>query len=130
MRFGKGDIILNFPSMSVVRNLPNSESYPSLSTFVGDTDWINLESLTLDKFLDYFLDKMRKHRREVHSVRVNGAGKNRLFDLVFATNSKGMNNSLQDLSKRLDEIKTKTIKGLYKVVAEGQSQLSFFPTAS
>lgn len=123
MKFGKGDIILNFPSMSVNRNLPNEESYPSLSTFVGDTNWIGMEPLTLDAFLKYFLDKMRQYRREVHSVRVNGAGRNRLFDLVFATDSKGMNNSLQDLSRRLDGIETETIEGLQEVALGKQKQL-------
>jgi|WetSurMetagenome_2_1015567.scaffolds.fasta_scaffold98544_3 three-Cys-motif partner protein len=42
MRFGKGDIILNFPSHSIVRNLPTKTSagaVTSLSKFVGDSDW-------------------------------------------------------------------------------------------
>jgi three-Cys-motif partner protein len=123
MMFGKGDIILNFPSMSVNRNLPNRESYTSLSTFVGDTNWIDMNNLTFDNFLDYFMDKMRLFRREVHSVRVNGAGKNRLFDLVFATDSQGINNSLQDLSRRLDGMETETIEGLQQVALGKQKQL-------
>lgn len=126
MMFGKGDIIFNFPSMSVNRNLPNKESYPSLSTFVGDKKWVNMSPLTLDSFLEYFLNKMRLYRKEVHSVRVNGAGKNRLFDLVFATNSKGMNNSLQDLNSRLDGMQTETIEGLQQVALGKQKQLAGF----
>ena len=128
MRFGKGDVILNFPSHSVVRNLPTRTSagaVASLSTFVGSSDWAS-QLMSLDDFLDFFKAKMRMHRREVHSITLFGDGRKRLFDLVFATNSAGMNNSLQDLSKRLDKIKTKTIKGLSEVANEKQKQLSGF----
>jgi hypothetical protein len=69
---------------------------------------------------------MQLYRSEVQSITLYGDGRKRLFDLVFATNSKGMNNSLQDLSRRLDKIKTKTIKGLSEVANEKQKQLSGF----
>lgn len=50
----------------------------------------------------------------------------RLLDWVFATNSKGMNNSIQDPSKRLDK-KTKAIKGLSEVANENKNnQLLFY----
>jgi three-Cys-motif partner protein len=128
MRFGTGDIILNFPSHSVVRNLPTKTSagaVASLSTFVGDSNWAS-QLMSLDDFLEYFKAKMQLYRSEVQSITLYGDGRKRLFDLVFATNSKGMNNSLQDLSRRLDKIKTKTIKGLSEVANEKQKQLSGF----
>jgi hypothetical protein len=34
-----------------------------------------------------------------------------------------MKNALEDLKKRLNAIRTKDIKGLYSVVAEGQMQI-------
>lgn len=126
MKFGKGDIIFNFPSMSVKRNLPNRESYPSLSTFIGDTSWIRKNPLTLDTFLEHFTDKMKRYRKYVYNIGVNSTGRNRLFDLIFATNSWGMNNSLQDLSRRLDNIETQTIEGLQEVALGKQKQLVSF----
>lgn len=128
VRYAKTNLILNFPSHSVVRNLPTKTSagaVASLSTFVGYSDWAS-QLMSLDDFLEYFKAKMRMYRREVHSITLYGDGRKRLFDLVFATNSAGMNNSLQDLSKRLDKIKTKTIKGLSEVANEKQKQLSGF----
>lgn len=126
MNYGIGDIILNFPTMSINRNITKQDSIPSVSLFVGDDVWTTLQPLNIDTFLEYFKEKMRKYRKEVHSLTVNGDGNNRLFDLVFATNSIGMNNSLEDLRKRLNGITTKTIKGLYSVVAEGQRQMFDF----
>jgi hypothetical protein len=66
---------------------------------------------------------MNRFRREVHSMEIKGDKNNRLFDLVFATNSRGMKNALEDLKERLNAIRTKDIKGLYSVVAEGQMQM-------
>jgi hypothetical protein len=37
-----------------------------------------------------------------------------------------MNNALSDLSEKLDAFNTKTIKGLYSVVAKGQTQMQDF----
>jgi|WetSurMetagenome_2_1015567.scaffolds.fasta_scaffold98544_2 hypothetical protein len=82
--------------------------------------------MSLDDFLTYFKAKMQRYRREVHSITLHGDGRKRLFDLVFATDSIGMNNSMQDLNKRLEKIKTKTIKGLSEVANEKQRQLNVF----
>ena len=123
MQYGIGDIILNFPTMSVNRNLHIEESAPSVATFVGDEDWQDLYPLNIDTFLGYFMGKLRRYRSEVHSLTINGDGNHRLFDLIFITNSMGMKNSLDDLKERLDTITTKNIRGLYSVVAEGQRQI-------
>jgi len=123
MRYGKGDIILNFPTMSLIRNITKVESRNSVSEFIGDGEWTRLDPLDIDNVLDHFKSKMNRYRREVHSLEVKGDKNNRLFDLVFATNSKGMKNALEDLKKRLDEISTDYIKALYSVVAEGQKQI-------
>lgn len=123
MKYGKGDIILNFPTMSVNRNLGNIDCITSLSEFIGDKDWLDTARHGVDRVLNYFKQKMRMYRSEVDSIEVKGEKNNRLYDLVFATNSKGMKNVLTDLKKKLDAIRTKDIKGLYSVVAEGQMQM-------
>ena len=126
MRFGTGDIILNFPTMSLNRNITKIESRQSVSEFIGDEKWTHLSNLNIDNVLEHFKAKMNRYRRRVHSLTVEGDRNNRLFDLVFATNSRGMKNALDDLSTKLDAINTKTIKGLYSVVAQGQFQMSSF----
>jgi three-Cys-motif partner protein len=126
MKYGKGDIILNFPTMSLIRNITKPESIPSVSEFIGDRVWTNLNPLNIDTVLDYFKNKMKRYRTEVHSLKVKDEKNHRLFDLVFATNSKGMNNALEDLKNKLDAINTKDIRGLYSVVAEGQTQMGDF----
>jgi hypothetical protein len=79
--------------------------------------------LNADNFLAHFKRRISVYRSEVDSLEVKDDKNHRLFDLVFATNSRGMKNALNDLKKRLDAIHTKDIKGLYSVVAEGQMQL-------
>jgi three-Cys-motif partner protein len=127
MSYGKGDIILNFPTMGLTRNLNNAECRRSISAFVGDDFWIEeIGQLNIDSFLDYFLSKMKRFRSEVHSLKVKDERNHRLFDLVFATGSTGMNNALADLTEKLDAFNTKTIKGIYSVVAKGQTQMQDF----
>jgi three-Cys-motif partner protein len=126
MRYGIGDIILNFPTMSLIRNITKAESEQSVSNFIGDEDWAQLNPLNINTVLKYFKSKMNRFRREVHTIEVKGDMNNRLFDLVFATNSRGMKNALEDLKERLNAIRTKDIKGLYSVVAEGQMQMKDF----
>jgi three-Cys-motif partner protein len=126
MKYGIGDIILNFPTMGLTRNITKVKSRQSVSDFIGDEDWIQLNPLNIDTVLEYFKSKMNRYRREVHSITVKGDRNNRLFDLVFATNSRGMKNALADLTKKLNAIRTKDIKGLYSVVAEGQMQMKDF----
>jgi three-Cys-motif partner protein len=124
MKHGKGDIILNFPTMSITRNLWNKECISSISEFIGDTQWASLSSVNIDRVLARFKNHIRLFRSEVESLEVRDELNHRLFDLVFATNSKGMKNVVDDLKKKLDAINTKTIKGLYSVVARGQVQMS------
>ena len=94
-----------------------------IDALFGDREWLQLDLNNADDALEYFKQKIRKYRSEVDSIEVKGEKNNRLYDLVFATNSKGMSNVLTDLKKRLDAIRTKDIKGLYSVVAEGQMQM-------
>jgi three-Cys-motif partner protein len=126
MKHGKGDIILNFPTMSITRNLGIEECIPSLSDFFGDELWTNLSTVNTDNVLEHFKRKIRQYRSEVDSLEVRDDLNHRLFDLIFATNSQGMKNVVDDLKKKLDSIHTKDIKGLYSVVAQGQKQMKDF----
>ena len=126
MKHGKGDLILNFPTMSITRNLGIKECVPSLSEFIGDEVWTNLTTVNIDTVLEHFKRNIRHYRDQVDSLEVRDDLNHRLFDLIFATNSQGMKNVVDDLKKKLDAITTKDIKGLYSVVALGQKQIGDF----
>ena len=119
--YGKGDIILNFPTMGINRNLKNPECAPALSEFFGDADWRDCD---IEEAFDNYKFCISELRAFVDSLEVRDEQHHRLYDLVFATNSKGMRNALVDLKIRLDKIQTKTIRGLYAVAAEGQKQMT------
>lgn len=121
LRHGKGDIILNFPTMGINRNLKNPECAPALSEFFGDANW---KVRDIDEALENYKFRLSQSRKYVDNLEVKDEQQRRLYDLVFATNSQGMRNALTDLKRRLDKIQTKTIRGLYAVVAEGQKQLT------
>jgi len=126
MKHGKGDIILNFPTMSITRNLGNADCLKSLSEFFGDDQWSTLSIVNTDTVLEHFKQNIRKYRNNVDSLEVRDETNHRLFDLVFATSSTGMNNVVASLKKKLDAIRTKDIKGLYAVVAQKQKQMKDF----
>jgi three-Cys-motif partner protein len=126
MNHGKGDIILNFPTMSITRNLGIEGCIPSISEFIGDDKWTNLFEINTDTVLKHFKQNLGLHRSSVDSLEVRDNYNHRLFDLIFATNSQGMKNVVDDLKKKLDAITTKDIKGLYSVVAKGQKQMKDF----
>jgi three-Cys-motif partner protein len=119
---GKGDIILNFPTMAINRNLEIPESAKSLTEFIGDDEWQGIKT-DIDAVIEHFKGNISKYRSQVDSLTVKDEQNRRLYDLIFATNSLGMKNALDDLKKRLNQIKTRDIRGLYAVVAEGQKQL-------
>jgi three-Cys-motif partner protein len=125
MTHGKGDIILNFPTMGVSRNSVIPECATTLTDFMGDDEWIDMSDNT-DEMLMHFKENMARYRSQVDSLEVKDEQNRRLYDLIFATNSIGMKNALDDLKNRLNKIQTKDIRGLYAVVAEGQKQLPDF----
>ena len=112
--------------MSITRNLGIQECIPSLSDFIGDKLWTNLTIVNIDTVLEHFKRNIRRYRSEVESLEIRDDLNHRLFDLIFATNSQGMKNVVDDLKKKLDAIHTKDIKGLYSVVAQGQKQMKDF----
>jgi three-Cys-motif partner protein len=126
LKHGKGDIILNFPTMSITRNLGIENCIPSLSDFIGDDQWTNFTVVNTDNVLEHFKQHIRQYRSAVDSLEIRDDLNHRLFDLIFATNSQGMKNVVDDLKKKLDAINTKDIKGLYSVVAQGQKQMKDF----
>jgi three-Cys-motif partner protein len=123
---GKGDVILNFPTMPITRNLRVPESENALTDFFGDDLWRQVEP-NAEAILGYFMRKMSVHRSQVESLPVKDEQNRRLYDLIFATGSKGMKNALVDLKNRLSRIQTKDIRGLYSVVVGDQKQLADFP---
>lgn len=99
--------------MGVSRNLPIPECVPVLTEFLGDFKWIgkNVEEV----FNDY-KRRIACYRHDVDSIEVLDEHNHRLYDLVFTTSSVGMKNALNDLEERLNQIKTKDIRGFYEVV--------------
>jgi len=57
LEHGKGDIILNFPTMAINRNLGKPESENSLTEFIGDAGWLNVRT-DIDAVLEYFKGKI------------------------------------------------------------------------
>jgi len=110
LKHGKGDIILNFPTMSITRNLGIENCIPSLSDFIGDDQWTNFTVVNTDNVLEHFKQHIRQYRSAVDSLEIRDDLNHRLFDLIFATNSQGMKNVVDDLKKKLDAINTKASK--------------------
>jgi three-Cys-motif partner protein len=103
---GKGDIILNFPTMAILRNLRVPESESALDDYFGDGLWCQVEP-NAEEILGYFMRKILFYRNEVDSLPVKDEQNRRLYDLIFATGSRGMRNVLGDLKNRLNSIKTR-----------------------
>jgi three-Cys-motif partner protein len=122
---GIGDLIINFPTMAIVRNLQVQESESAITDFIGDHSWPQVEP-NAEAILAYFRSKISLYRSEVDSLPVRDEQHRRLYDLIFATNSQGMKNALDDLKNRLSKIKTKDIRGLYQVATGDQAQLTGF----
>jgi three-Cys-motif partner protein len=125
MVHGTGDIILNFPTMGINRCLMISECTSTLTDFFGDESWADFGN-NIDEILNHFKNNITRYRSQVESLEVKDEQNRRLYDLIFATNSQGMKNVLDDLKDKLNKIQTKDIRGLYAVVAEGQKQLPDF----
>lgn len=121
----RGDLIINFPTMAIVRNLRVPESESAITDFIGDSSWPQIEP-NAEAILRYFESKISLHRSKVDSLPVKDEQGHRLYDLIFATGSQGMKNVLDDLKNRLNKIKTKDIRGLYSVVTGDQAQLTGF----
>ncbi len=121
LRHGRGDLILNFPTMGINRNMSISDCAPAINEFFGDDGWRDGD---IADALEYFKGNISDHRVFVDSIEVRDEQRHRLYDLVFATGSTGMKNALDDLKARLNKIQTKDIQGLYAVVAEGQKQIT------
>ena len=119
---GKGDIVLNFPTMGINRNMPILEHAQSLTEFFGDED--SWKDCTVEEALENYMLKISERKAFVESIEVRDEMQHRLYDLIFATGSQGMKNVFDDLKNRLNQIKTKTIRGLYEVATERQKQLT------
>jgi three-Cys-motif partner protein len=124
---GRGDIILNFPTSGIVRNFAIEKSENALNEFFGDKQWRNV-SPSAEDLLEYYKRKIAcvGYSRVVDNLPVYDELNHRLYDLVFATGSTGMNNALADLKNRLAGIKTKDIREIHKVIAGPQRQLLGF----
>lgn len=128
---GKGDLILNFPTLGVIRNLNLTQSESALAAFFGDKEWKNV--VNPDNLVEYYKNKIavvKGFGTTVDSLPVTDELNHRLYDLIFATGSKGMSNVIRDMKKRLDRIKTKDFRQIHKVMADGtQSQLTKYQSS-
>jgi three-Cys-motif partner protein len=124
----KGDIILNFPTAGIIRNLDIDKSRQTLTDFFGDDQWIEINR-TSDDLIQYYMNRIAyagDYRRSVDNLPVTDELNHRLYDLIFATGSKGMNNALADLKSRLERIKTRDFREIHRVLAGPQTQLTGF----
>jgi three-Cys-motif partner protein len=124
---GRGDLILNFPTLGLIRNfsLPKSES--TLTAFFGDAKWKNVDP-NPDNLVEYYKNRIAVvgYGRTIDNLPVMDELNHRLYDLIFATGSRGMSNVIRDLKRRLDGIKTKDLKHINEVIVGPQSQLTSF----
>ena len=128
LTYGKGDLLLNFPTSGLIRNFNLPKSETALTAFFGDTEWKN-ETPNPGTLVEYYKNKIAVvggFRRTVDNLPVMDELNHRLYDLIFATGSTGMSNVIKDLKKHLDAIKTKDIRQINDVIAGPQSQLTSF----
>lgn len=128
----RGDMILTFPTQGIIRNFQMAKRDSKLgklfSTFFGNDEWKDITPNS-DSIVEYYKRKISRINgltRSVDSLQVRDELNHRLYDLIFATGSKGMHNVMQDLKIRLDKIKTKDIRAIYQVIADSQTQLTNF----
>lgn len=120
---GKGDIILNFPTSGIIRNANIDWSERALTDFFGDDSWCEINPNS-DDLIKHYMNKIAGYRKVVDNMPVVDELNHRLYDLIFATDSKGMNNVLADLKAKLERIKTKDIRNILQVIAGPQQQLT------
>jgi len=132
----KGDLIITFPTQGIIRNFQMAKQNEKLgslfSAFFGDDKWKNVAA-SADIIVDYYKRKISQTgsmRRSVDSFTVRDESNRRLYDLIFATGSRGMANVMRDLKIRLDRIKTKDIRAINQVIAESQTQITNFSQSS
>ena len=116
LKRSKGDLILNFPTSGIIRNLTNPECADVLTGFFGDDTWHGLKNT--DGVLQYFMNKIslisvEGRTRTVDYLPVFDEYNHRLYDLIFATGSAGMKNALDDLKNRLAKIKTRDFREIH-----------------
>jgi three-Cys-motif partner protein len=126
---GKGDLILNFPTLGIIRNFNQSKSESALTAFFGDIRWKNVVP-NPDNLIEYYKSKISAVKgfgTRVDNLPVTDELRHRLYDLIFATGSRGMSNVIRDLKKHLDKIQTKDLRQIHEVMGAGtQSQLTRF----
>lgn len=120
---GKGDIILNFPTLGITRNIPLERSKRKLTDFFGDKSWREIPPNS-DDLIQSYMNKIAGYRKVVANMPVVDELNHRLYDLIFATNSNGMNNVLSDMKAKLERIKTKDFRNILQVIAGPQQQLT------
>jgi three-Cys-motif partner protein len=125
----RGDAIINFPTMGIVRNLPNAKRNQkfgeTFTMFFGDQGWKDIGP-DPDDAVEYYMMKIAqasKFPKKVDSLSIRDESSKRLYDLIFVTGSTGMFNALQDLKARLEPIRTKDIRIMKQVLADSQTQL-------
>ena len=129
---GKGDIILNFPTSGIIRNFGQTKSERALTDFFGNNVWKEMNP-TADNLVEYYKNRIAVadgFRRTVDSLPVTDESNHRLYDLIFATGSRGMSNVMADMKTKLNKIKTKDFREIYRVIAGSQRQLTGFQEES
>ncbi len=119
----KGDIILNFPTSGINRNLNQTKSRNAITEFFGDNEWCEIDQ-NMDNLVEHFMKKISRFRKVVDCIPVIDEGNHRLYDLIFATNSEGMKNVLFDLKNRLERYSTKDFRNIHSVTTDGQQQIT------
>lgn len=118
---GKGDIILNFPTMGILRNINKNESKDTINNFYGDSSWQDINP-SADDLIKHYMSKIAGYNKAVDFISVINETNTRLYDIIFITGSKGMKNVLSDLKIRLQRLRTKDFKNTFKTLKDPQQQ--------
>jgi len=133
LTYCKGDMILTFPTVGIVRNLNIAKHNRKMGRlffdFFGENGWRDVAS-NADSIVEYYkarVSRTNELKRSVDSLSVRDESNHRLYDIIFATGSTGMRNAMKDMKKRLNRIRTQDFRAIHEVIAEkSQSQLTNF----
>jgi three-Cys-motif partner protein len=124
----KADIFLTFMSYSIALNrknaLPGTESEKTFDLVYGTQDWRQVEGQ--EDLLEVYLKQIRTLKKNVSVIPVFRTGENKLYDLIFATNSDGAGDIMDYIKKLMTLVTTELIESALQVATKKSKDLTEF----
>ncbi len=122
----KADIFITLMSYSLALNKPhakpNSEAEKNFDELYGTSEWKNANNQ--QELVEIYLKQLRKYKRFVYTISVFKSGENKLYDLIFATNSVGAKNIIDDTKRIMNVVTTELMESALKVATNKKKDLS------